>query len=390
MIPSFWVRVKQFPLSPNGKVDVKKLAPPEIYKKQPAADTVTQTPGQVLLSEHEQLIKDIWESELGLTDLSTEDNFFELGGHSMIAVKVMKRIGKQTNTNLPIASLFEYPTIASLSKLVDNTSHFKHKSLIAIKKTGSKPPIYLIHGGSLNILLYKRLEPFLSADQPLYGIQALGLDGDLSHLSTIESIAKRYLEEVLEQNPQGPYILIGYSYGGIVVFEMARQLLAMGKEIKMVGIMDTNVSERVESEQRPRKIVRFLNRQVKKAIFFGGNLVQSPKEVINYQWNVLNRKLNKNFKEAEDEQIYDYPMPVIEAYDKAYSNFKLKPLDVKVHLFRVKERTYYVDDQTYLGWLTYAKKGVAVYDVRGDHKTFILPPHNEHLIKMIEKIISTI
>lgn len=390
MIPSFWVRVKEFPLSPNGKVDVKKLAPPETYKKQAVKQAVDQNSGIAPLNEYEQLIKDIWESELGLTDLSIDDNFFELGGHSMVAVKVMNRIGKQTNAKLPIASLFEYPTIASLAKLLDNTAYFTYRSLVAIKPFGSKPPIYLIHGGSLNILLYKALEPFLSKDQPLYGIQALGLDGNLTHLNSIESIAKRYLDELLEQNPDGPYILIGYSYGGIVVFEMARQLIAMGKEIKMLGIMDTNVSDRVSPEEKPSKVIRFLNRQVRKAAFFGGNMMHSPREVINYQWSVLNRKLNKSFQVAEDEQIYDYGMPVIEAYNNAYDNYILKPLDVKVHLFRVKERTYFVDDRTYLGWMKYAKKGVSVYDVRGDHKTFILPPHNEHLIKMIEKIISTI
>ncbi|MCH5720436.1 thioesterase domain-containing protein [Niabella hibiscisoli] len=105
---------------------------------------------------------------------------------------------------------------------------------------------------------------------------------------------------------------------------------------------------------------------------------------------MLSRKLNKDFKEAEDEQIYDYERPVIEAYNNAYNSYILKPLDVKVHLFRVKERTYFVDDRTYLGWMRYATKGVSVYDVRGDHKTFILPPHNEHLIKTIEKIIDKI
>lgn len=386
MLPNLWLKLKEFPLTPNKKIDRNALH----YAQAPPAKT---EPGKKRTEALTALISEIttiWEEEIGIKGIEPDDNFFELGGHSMIAVKVMNRVSKQMNTKLPIASLFEYPTIASLSKLLDDSTHVKHKSLVAIKTSGSKPPIYLIHGGALNIFLYKNLEPFLSEDQPLYGIQALGLDGDLSHLDSIESIVNKYLEEVLEQNPDGPYILIGYSYGGIIAFEMARQLIAMGKEIKMVGIMDTNVSERVESEQKPGKMVRFLNRQAKKAVFFGGNLLSSPREVLKYQWTVLNKKLNKNFKEAEDEQIYDYPMPVIEAYDNAYCKFILKPLDVKVHLFRVKERTYYVDDRTYLGWLNYARKGVAVYDVRGDHKTFILPPHNEHLIKMIEKIINTI
>lgn len=385
MLPNLWMKLKEFPLTPNKKIDRNALhyAQAGPAKTEPGKKKEALT---ALISE----ITTIWEEEIGIKGIEPHDNFFELGGHSMIAVKVMNRVSKQTNTKLPIASLFEYPTIASLSKLLDDSTNVKHKSLVPIKTSGSRPPIYLVHGGALNIFLYKSLEPFLSEDQPLYGIQALGLDGDLSHLSSIESIVNKYLEEVLEQNPDGPYILIGYSYGGIIAFEMARKLLDMGKEIKMVGIMDTNVSERVESEQKPGRVVRFLKRQAKKTIFFGGNLLSSPREVLKYQWTILNKKLNKNFKEAEDEQIYDYPLPVIEAYDNAYCKFILKPLNIKVHLFRVKERTYYVDDRTYLGWLNYAKKGVAVYDVRGDHKTFIQPPHNEHLIKMIEKIISTI
>ncbi|MBO9573417.1 MAG: hypothetical protein J7497_14600, partial [Chitinophagaceae bacterium] len=108
-----------------------------------------------------------------------------------------------------------------------------------------------------------------------------------------------------------------------------------------------------------------------------------------YQKLIWNRKFNKDFKD-ENYQIYDYPLEVILAYDNAYNRYKLKPLDVKVDLFRVMKRIYYVDDFDYLGWKKYAGKGVVIHDVPGDHKTFLMPPNNKELMKLIAEAINNI
>ncbi|WP_346239112.1 amino acid adenylation domain-containing protein [Niabella insulamsoli] len=386
MVPAYWVKMNSFPLTPNGKVDVKRIEPPKFYKQRMALASEDIVPEETL-NPIEAEIKKIWEEELGIDGLHVEDNFFELGGHSMIAVKVMKRISARMNAKLPIATLFQHPTIAAIAKLVGSKAKVEEKILVEIKKSGSKPPIYLIHGGALNILLYKKLEPFLSEDQPLYGIQALGLSGDIKDLESIETIARRYLREILEVNSKGPYIIIGYSYGGIVAHEMVKQLMQLGKEVKMLGILDTNVGGRHIPVTAAGRLAVKLRRQVKKAAFIGGNLFKYPKEVIGYQLMLIKRKLFKEtYKESEDEKIYDYDEKVIEAYNQAYYSYVMEPLDIKVHLFRVKERIYFLDDPVYLGWKRYTK-GVVVHDVAGDHKTFLLPPHNETLVRIMEKAI---
>lgn len=378
MIPSIFVILEELPLTTNGKVDVKRLPVPEVEQKKFVAPK----------TEEEILLAKMWSEIFNREQIGVHDDFFNLGGHSMIAIKVMAKIEEVIGIRLPIAALFETPTIKGLAKrIAEKAPSHSGRVLVPIKESGTKPPVYLVHGGAFNILLYKQLAPFLSEDQPLYGIQALGLDGDIAHLDSIESIAARYLSEVLEQNPEGPYVLIGYSYSGIVVYEMARQLISMGKEIKMLGILDTNVSDRnVPTAIIPRLIFK-IQRQLKKAVFISGNLLKYPKDVVKYQWLRFNKRFNKGYKEEEEERIYDYDSKVVTAYEKAFAAYEMKPFNLSIHLFRVRERIYFIDDFAYLGWKKYAKGGVTVYDIAGDHKTFLLPPHNENLVKLIEKLL---
>ncbi|GAB3429675.1 non-ribosomal peptide synthetase [Niabella aquatica] len=379
MIPSIFVILHELPLTANGKVDHKKLPEPEVEQQKFVAP---KTQEEILLAE-------IWSEIFNREQIGVYDDFFGLGGHSMVAIKVMTQIKEITGIRLPIATLFESPTIKELAKkIVKKTPSHSGRVLVPIKENGSKPPIYLIHGGALNIFLYKQLAPFLNEDQPLYGIQALGLEGDLTHLDSIENIAARYLTEVLEQNPEGPYILIGYSYGGIVAYEMARQLITMGKEIKMLGILDTNVSDRsIPNAMMPRMFFK-IKRQLKKVVFISSNLFRHPKDVIKYQLLLFNKRFNKSYKEEADEQVYDYANTVVEAYDKAYIAYEMKPFNLSVHVFRVKERIYFIDDFAYLGWKKYAEDGVAVHDMAGDHKTFLLPPNNKILAEKIQAVVN--
>ncbi len=378
MVPGFYVMMERFPLTSNGKIDRNAFPEPHEF---PSKQQEYHAPE----SQVEKKLVQVWSELLGVEKVGINDDFFELGGHSMVAIKVMNRINSEMNTKLPIASLFQYPTVAGLANLVKDQSLFEYKILVGIKNSGTKPPIYLIHGGALNILLYQNLKPFLSDDQPLYGIQALGLDGDLRYLDNIESIASRYLDEILRQNPDGPYTLIGYSYSGVVVYEMARQLLAAGKKIKMIGILDTNVSNRDLPDGVVDRMLFKIKRQVKKGLFIGGNLLRDPAKVIRYQWTLLKKQFNKN----EEERIYDYGSEVVEAYERAYKTYQMIPSSaIKVHLFRVKERIYFIDDFKYLGWKRYAIGGVEVHEIEGDHKTFLLPPHNKKLIEEIERTLS--
>lgn len=377
MIPAEWVAIETFPVTPNKKVDRKALLD---FGKLKLKQTGAPVSVEVI-----DLLTRIWQEELEIEDITPSDDFFELGGHSMSAIRVMSRIKTETEVKLPISALFEHPTIQGLSQLIavgKNTN--QNRVVVPIKEGGAKTPIFLIHAGGLNILLYKSLGHFFEEDQPLYGLQGLGLDGDTSHLSTIESIASRYLVEVLEQEPDGPYIILGYSYGGVIAFEMARQLLRMDKKVKMLGVLDTNVSGRNDASGEIPRFYDKIKRQFRKAIYIGGAFLKYPEDVLNYQKLVFNRKFNKNFEEKQEDQIYDYEPHIVQAYEDAYHRYRMQPLDIEIHLFRADKRVYFVDDSEYLGWKKYALKGVKVHRVPGDHKTFLLPPNSKMVARLIE------
>src|SRR5690606_28716578 len=155
------------------------------------------------------------------------DNFFDIGGHSLIAVKMITMLEKKAGFRLPISSLFKAPTIAELAKRIEQTKENHEedwKSLVMIRRGGKKPPLYVIHGIGLNVLFFQQALKHLDSDQPVFALQAKGLDGVPRPTQTLEEIAADYNREILQHNPDGPYALSGYSYGGIVAIEMAKQL----------------------------------------------------------------------------------------------------------------------------------------------------------------------
>ena len=190
-------------------------------------------------TDMQKILATIWMDTLHLQTISIDDNFFELGGHSLIAVRVMKIIQEKSKHRLPITALFEAPTIEKLSLLLEHDEKKDSwKSLVPIKPDGKKPPLYIVHGSGLTVLIFHALAMGLDPDQPVFGLQARGLNGTDEPFDNMEEIAAYYVNEILEQNPQGPYSLAGYSFGGIVAFEMAKQLKARGSEVNMLAIFD--------------------------------------------------------------------------------------------------------------------------------------------------------
>lgn len=307
----------------------------------------------------------------------------------MIAVQVMNKIEKETGVKLPIATLFETPTIYDLAKkiMAGEKPAYSHKVVIPIKKTGSKTPIFIVHAGGLNVMLYKLIADHLEEDQPLYGLQGLGDDGDLSHLTSIETIASRYLAEIMDNYPQDRYILMGYSFGGIIAFEMAKQLISAGKEVQLVGILDTFVSSHWYKTTLSNKIISKVLRQIRKIGFILNNLGKYPLDTLKYQRLVIGKKLRHLIKSKSDDGILGYSGKIVEAYNNAYYNYEIQPLDVKICLFKVEKRLYFLDDVRFLGWKPYAKNGLMVKTIPGDHKTFMLEPNNSILAKTIQNVV---
>ncbi|MFC1830809.1 amino acid adenylation domain-containing protein [Thermodesulfobacteriota bacterium] len=265
MIPSDVILVESIPLNPNGKIDRTRL---------PARSSLVdfrREKGTVPKTKLEKDVADVWSEVLGLDRIYMFDNFFDLGGHSLMAVKLFAKIKKLTALDLPLATLFDSPTLKdlveqigreidlrSISKNIGSPGHenvFKASQpavtnqstgstnrwnvIVPIRAEGSLPPLFLLHAVFGNILNYSALLPFLDKNRPVYALQAMGLDGISKPYQNFDKMMAYYLEEVKMVQPEGPYLLAGLSFGGLLAMELAQVMLENGDEVAFVGMFDT-------------------------------------------------------------------------------------------------------------------------------------------------------
>lgn len=188
----------------------------------------------------EQSVADIWQDVLGVEQVRIHDNFFDLGGSSLIALHLFNKIEEVFGKNLPLATLFEAPTVDQLACVLrEEEWTAPWASLVEIQSGSSKPPFFCIHGAGGNVLIYRDLARHLGPDQPFYGLQSHGLDGEKPYLTRIEDMAALYIKEIQRAQPEGPYLLGGYCMGGTVALEIAQQLCAQDQEVALLVFFET-------------------------------------------------------------------------------------------------------------------------------------------------------
>ncbi len=384
MVPSLWMEIDAIPLTSNGKIDRKAL--PEI-------NTDGQIKEQYVApkTDTQKVLVAIWEDVLKVNNIGISHDFFDLGGHSLLAVQIVNQIKRKTGRVLPISLLFRYSTIEALDAYFNENGADKEvKSLIPIKPSGSKPPIYFIHGVGLNVMNFADTAAYLDAEQPVYGLQALGLGGEKPTLNTLADAAKIYVDEIIEHNPTGPYYIAGYSLGGFIALEMRKQFEARGKEIKVLAMIDTN-ADHTEAflPLLPKKIKRRLSRYTHVVASF----IRNPSNAIAEQ-KELNREEReyrydaiKIAKESGDKEHYYYMRKLRDMYFAAFNKLKITPFNNVVYLFRAHTCLHYTNDKQYLGWKKYAQKGVKEYEISGDHRTMLLRPNAEAFAKALQQVL---
>ncbi len=186
----------------------------------------------------ERALADLWRDTLHV-DAGLHDDFVELGGNSLLAAELFTRIQQTFGKNLPITTLLEYGTLARLANRIDQADlETPWSSVIALQKEGVGSPFFCIHGGGGYVSCFADLARQLGSDRPFYGIQARGLDGMQEPLNDIVSMAGNYVEEIQRIQPRGPYLLGGFSAGGIVALEVARQLQDRGQAVALLAVID--------------------------------------------------------------------------------------------------------------------------------------------------------
>ena len=384
MIPSDWFILTEFPLTPNNKIDKKAL-----LKSQPDLNSNSKKSTRLPVTKNEKLIAKIWEEELRCQNVTLDDNFFDLGGHSLIAVKMMNHLEKEIGERMPLTALFEAPTVEKLASLIDKKDH-NWDSFIAIKSSGDKIPIYLIHGVGLNVLIFSPLSKYLHPEQPIYGIQAKGLNGTDNLFDKMEDIAAHYIDEIMKQNPHGPYAIGGYSFGGFIAFEMSKQLKAMGKKVILTCMFDSYAVESYYHKPMYKKILlksHEIFMRIVYALFF---MAKEPKIVITNKIRfakiILESFFEKfSFKKAlTEDNPRGYSKRASHMYQTAFRNYKFTPYDGAIDVFRSKKQTYYMNDFKYLGWKPYAVKGITVHEVPGHHLDMFRDPNVEEFAKILQ------
>lgn len=208
-------------------------------KPEIAADVTRSKVSQPINLLELEMIR-IWQRILQQDNISRQDNFFMLGGHSLLAARLAAEIDRVFGCNLPIATLFQSPTVESLAKrMTDENWAPPWSCLVPLQPAGSRPPLFFIHGVGGDVYLFLSLTRLLPPEQPSYGIQAVGLDGkSLRHISVVE-MAAHYVEEIMSFQTEGPIHLAGFSLGGIIAFEIAQQLHCRGRKVAFLGLLDS-------------------------------------------------------------------------------------------------------------------------------------------------------
>ncbi len=241
LIPSRIEKIDSFPITPNGKIDRKSL---EINTPtvQPQTD---KNNGKIDLEHANKVEKltEIWKKALGRDHIGINDNFFDLGGHSLTAAQLITEVQVEYEVKLSIADLFKTPTVSEFSKLIENEpSKKKRKSLVVLNNGSTGKGIFCVHGYKGDAYAFLPIAKSFTSDRPIYGLQALGLDGNELFQTSFEEMAKLYVSEMFEVQAEGPYHLLGHSIGGWIAFAIAQEIKKRGEEVGSLGLLDTHVA----------------------------------------------------------------------------------------------------------------------------------------------------
>ena len=382
MMPSALIELPALPLTPNGKINRHALPDPD-YDANMYDNYVAPR------SAAEGLLAGIWADILRLQRVGINDNFFELGGHSLLAVRLFAQIEKIFGKRLPLATLFQAPTIKQLALVLKEEGWVAPwSSLVVIQpeqEGGSKRPLFCVHALGGNVLEFYDLARYLGPDQPFYAFQSFGLDGSQEPLASIEEMAAHYIKEMRQVQSHGPYLMAGRSFGGTVAFEMACQLREQGEEVGLVALLDTypvgyfKLQSTVLSRgQRVRRFIRRMkchadNLQklevVDKFKYFLEKAQFAPAKIKHGLWQG-----SAHFFERLNRPLPKFLRSIEHLNWKAALEYVPRIYDGRIALFwaSVDLTTAY---DLLDGWRVLAPGGIDVHEIPGSHIDIIKEPH---------------
>ena len=345
MVPTGFVVMNELPLTANGKIDRRALPAPTAQTSALKAEHVAPR------NNIERMLASIWGRVLNASDIGIHDDFFDLGGHSLIGIQLLGQVEQQFNKTLPLKSLFEAPTIAQFAELLkgEGAAH-DWKNLSLVQPEGDGLPLFCVHGDEASHFIPK----YLGNTRPFYAFFHQGEDGKRIEHTSVESIAAHFIREMKQARPKGPYLLTGYSFGGIVAYEMAQQLTAAGDEVPLLAVFDTYAPglhpEAIKADAKPWD-------GLKKAVLRG----------------IVKRALHGNGPVPARWRNFH----ITDTYDRAVKSYVPSPYNGKLTVIKAAQSW----GPKEMGWEKLAKGGIDVVLVPGDHYSLIKEPHVKELTR---------
>jgi thioesterase domain-containing protein/acyl carrier protein len=384
MTPAAFVQLTELPLTPNGKVDRSLLLQRNLdLDDRPKTFVAPRTLAEL------QLVR-IWEDTLGLDRISVHDNFFELGGHSLLAVRLMSRIRQETKKQLPLELLFRAQTVEQLATHLRDETPVRTGPLVKLQD-GTRRPFFCVHPVGGNVLCYAELARALGADQPVYGIQAAPPESEPP--KSIEQMARSYVEAVLTVQPHGPYLLGGWSMGGLIAFEMARVLERRGETVSLLALVDATPPKsngHVAEDDELDLLLSFaldLGVEVSHETWPRKQLEQlQTGERLSYLHNLATtrRFISPDFGLPEVSaffEVFKRNITAIQAYKPAAHS-------MKTVLFRPSESASNGDRDGTGGWSSVVGNDLEVHVVPGNHYTIMRAPQVKVMGEKLRELLA--
>ena len=355
----------------------------------------------------ELVLKQLWERLLGLEEVDVKTDFFDSGGHSLLAVRLFTEIRKRFNIDFGLSTLFEARTVGALADLIRKTregdpsqkSTAAH-TLVPIRSGGTNTPLFLIHDVGGSVLRYEHLARHFPSDQPIYAIESRGLSGLPTDYS-VEVMARHYTQQIQERQPHGPYFVVGHSFGGLVTYEIGRQLAAKNEPMGLVGLLDTYQRSITEEDA----LQHVLTPQVHKRLPVVMRLFKDLQELVLGQYRFEYLQERKTYIQAwviktfyrcayRLTSRFGWKMPkllndVKEANWIAADHFTPGTYDGSVVFFRCENRLPTDPPDSTRIWQRLVKGEVVILEVPGDHNSMLKEPGVAVLAQQILGILKS-
>lgn len=380
MVPAAIVTVDHLPLTIQGKLDQAALPAPPTQRA--SGEDGFRAPQD---SSQRQLAA-IWEELLEVSPVGIDDDFFELGGHSMLAVRMVALVQQRTGRTLPLAALFRKPTVRQLAELLDHPPA-ETATIVPLSLEGSGAPLFCIHPAGGTVFCYRELAQRLAGYCPVYGVQARGVDGTEKPHASLAEMASDYAEAIHGAVAAGPIHLAGWSLGGNIAQEVARQLHSRGRRVETLALLDAGL---VEDRDQVRE-EDFL--PLIAALFPGQDhcsldqlRTQSPEQQLDY---FVTQAAKAGIVPERSESIGTHVFEVFQANIKVVHEHQVRPHGGPLLLIRPADQMKTAprfEDPT-LGWDRFTDR-VDIQHVPGDHAHMLQPPAVDRIAEILRQQLS--